>query len=140
MLGPLRSFALCLLLASSADTTAARGAPEALGDLPGGETSSEAFRFSADGRVIVGRSTSAYGPEAFRWEGGKMQGLGDLPGGDFVSEASAASADGAVVVGQGTGVNGPEAFRWEGGVMRDSAICRADALRARRTASRPMAA
>jgi probable HAF family extracellular repeat protein len=60
-----------------------------LGDLPGGFVTSEALAVSADGLVIVGRSRSASGIEAFRWENGVMTGLGDLPGGRFQSSASA---------------------------------------------------
>jgi probable HAF family extracellular repeat protein len=52
-----------------------------LGDLPGGNVSSTATGVSGDGSVIVGRSTSDNGGEAFRWEGGSMAGLGDLDGG-----------------------------------------------------------
>src|SRR5262249_37302076 len=55
-----------------------------LGFLPGGvSVESEAYDASADGSVVVGRSSSASGLfEAFRWtaEGG-MVGLGDFPGG-----------------------------------------------------------
>ena len=38
-----------------------------LGDLPGGTFASSASDVNADGSVIVGRGTSANGPEAFRW-------------------------------------------------------------------------
>ncbi len=87
--------------------------PAGLGDLPGASSESIAHGVSGDGTVIVGRGTSASGPEAFRWTAsGGMAGLGDLPGGAFASEAFAASFDGSVIVGQGTSASGSEAFRW----------------------------
>ena len=101
-----------------------------LGDLPGGDSVSEAHSVSADGSVVVGFGSSASsastgiislsGREAFRWTGGTgMVGLGDLPGGDFGSEAYGVSADGSVVVGVGSGAAGREAFRWtsDGGMV-----------------------
>ena len=84
-----------------------------LGDLPGGAYRSEFGALSADGRTVVGWSTSANVKEAFRWSlAGGMTGLGDLPGGNFESTATAVSADGSVVAGNGISANGPEAFRW----------------------------
>jgi len=67
--------ALALVVAAGAEPPLA-----ALGELPGGAIASEAFGISPDGSVIVGRSASESGEEAFRWEGGVMRGLGDLPG------------------------------------------------------------
>ena len=93
---------------------------EGLGDLPGGGFSSQARGVSADGSVVVGRSNSTSGDEAFRWQDGKMTGLGDLPGGTFSSYAFDVSANGAVVVGRSFSGSYPtimEAFRWEDGVM-----------------------
>ncbi|MEA5509734.1 PEP-CTERM sorting domain-containing protein [Crocosphaera sp. UHCC 0190] len=68
---------------------------------------------SQDGSVIVGRSNSVNGLEAFRWtqETG-MVGLGDLPGGDFYSIAFGTSNDGSVVIGSSKSASGEEAFRW----------------------------
>ena len=84
-----------------------------LGDLPGGSFASYAQNISADGRVIVGRSESANGTEAFRWtQDGGMQPLGSLGGAPFLSFAYATSADGSVVVGWSRGPSGIEAFRW----------------------------
>ena len=83
---------------------------QGLGDLPGGSFYCWAWGVSADGSVVVGRSSSASGGEAFRWEGGEMAGLGDLPGGSFGSYAYGVSADGLVVVGGSK--SGGEAFRW----------------------------
>ena len=84
-----------------------------LGDLPGGFFYSTATAVSADGRVVVGESSSGAGWEAFRWTAATgMVGLGDLPGGSFYSRATAVSADGRVVVGEGRSEAGTEAFRW----------------------------
>jgi probable HAF family extracellular repeat protein len=86
-----------------------------MGDLPGGDFISEANAASADGSVIVGRSSSANGnSEAFRWtSGGGMVGLGNFPGDYFQSNATGVSANGNVVVGLGRrGVYTREAFRW----------------------------
>ena len=91
-----------------------------LGDLPGGQIASFATAVSADGRVVVGESSSTASDccdEAFRWslETG-LTPLGDLPGGydHLQSSAQDASADGSVVVGMGSSaksING-EPFRW----------------------------
>jgi probable HAF family extracellular repeat protein len=82
-----------------------------LGDLPGGSFSSGALGVSADGSVVVGHSSGAYGLEAFRWtQATGMVGLGFLPVGGFsVTAATGVSADGSVVVGHsGSG----EVFIW----------------------------
>jgi probable HAF family extracellular repeat protein len=72
---------------------------------------------SADGKVIVGSSSSHRGSEAFRWEGGRMTGLGMLQGGRD-SAAFGVSAEGRVVVGKALDRAGvQQAFRWEDGVM-----------------------
>ena len=85
-----------------------------LGDLSGGSFGSFAEGISADGSVVVGRSVSASGGEAFMWtSGGGMIGLGDLSGGSFSSQATDVSADGSVVVGDGTLASGAEAFVWD---------------------------
>lgn len=97
-----------------------------LGTLPGEDNPySRANAVSADGRVIVGGSSST-GFEAFLWtKTDGMIGLGDLtPGSGFSSEALAVSADGSVVVGLSEGVNvilgptgtvfsAPGAFVWD---------------------------
>jgi probable HAF family extracellular repeat protein len=88
-----------------------------LGDLPGGSFDSGATAVSADGSVVVGRSSVDFCCyEAFRWtSAGGMVGLGQLDGGGFGfnSFATAVSADGSVVVGFGTPASGTEeAFRW----------------------------
>ncbi len=93
---------------------------QSLGDLPGGEFYSKAYGVSSDGSIVVGKSSSSLGMEAFRWESGVMTGLGDLVGGDFNSVAYDVSADGSVVVGKASsdlGWTGWEAFRWEDGTM-----------------------
>ena len=88
-----------------------------LGDLPGGEFRSSAGGTSADGKIVVGSSSSENSSEdyweAFWWtaETGLVP-MGDLPGGIFRSGATAISADGFVIVGNGRTELGPEAFRW----------------------------
>ena len=92
---------MSLTLLASAGETRAGVIFMGLGDLLGGEFSSRAFDISADGSVVVGRSVSAFGQEAYIWTStGGMVGLGDLPGGDFRSSARGVSADGSVVVGR----------------------------------------
>lgn len=74
-----------------------------LGDLPGGDTLSYATHMSADGKIVVGTSSSAsHSTEAFRWthETG-MVGLGALRA---QSNASRISDDGTTIVGS-TGDN-----------------------------------
>lgn len=89
-----------------------------LGDLPGGNSMSEAWAVSEDGLVVVGRSSSTPGDaEAFRWTAQSgMSGLGALPGGGLHSLAKGASYDGSVVVGFSASANASggttEAFRW----------------------------
>jgi probable HAF family extracellular repeat protein len=91
-----------------------------IGDLPGGNFGSEAYDVSADGSVIVGRSRSDAGDEAFIWtESNGMVGLGYLnhpDGFDHNSRANAISADGSVVVGHSISTNGSDvgyiAFIW----------------------------
>ena len=95
----------CILLVSGAQ--AAEFIP--LGELPGGETRSEALEVSDDGSVVVGTSLGTVDVEAFRWtaETG-MVGLGSLPGG-VTSLGLGVSGDGITVVGL---ANSTEAFRW----------------------------
>jgi probable HAF family extracellular repeat protein len=89
-----------------------------LGALPGGDYFySHAFGISADGFVVVVRSISTSGFEAFRWTSAEgMVGLGDFPGGGFQSIAYSASADGSVIVGRSESASGTEAFRWTRGL------------------------
>ncbi len=109
--------AICLIFVSSAS-----GEPSLtpLGDLSGGAISSSAYGVSGDGSVVVGRSSSASGNQAFRWTRlGGMVGLGDLAGGTFSSSANGISADGTIIVGVSNSASGSEAFRWtaSGGMM-----------------------
>jgi probable HAF family extracellular repeat protein len=109
----LATSAIVLGLANPARAASFQG----LGDLPGGNFGggfySVATGVSGDGSVVVGRSNSASGFEAFRWtQTGGMVGLGDLPGGEFYSGATGVSSDGSVVVGNGISASGGEAFRW----------------------------
>jgi len=102
-----------MLLGGAVSTAFAAASLTPLGHLPGG-ADSDANGVSADGSVVVGRSSF----QAFRWTSdGGMVGLGDLPAGSFDSVASTVSADGAVVVGRGNSTSGLEAFRWTSGSM-----------------------
>ena len=79
----------------------------AVGDLSGGVFSSVAYGVSADGAVVVGKSDSSSGTEAFRWtQPGGMVGLGDLPGGSVLALAYGVSADGSVMVGRSSSASG----------------------------------
>ena len=87
------------------------GVPMSLGDLPGGVVNSDAI--ASDGTAIVGRSSSASGPEGFLWTpGGGMIGLGDLPGGATRSFAHGTTPGGAPVVGSSVTAGGDAAFLW----------------------------
>jgi probable HAF family extracellular repeat protein len=88
-----------------------------LGYLPSSDLpSSEALAVSGDGSVVVGRSRSASGTEAFRWTvNDGMASLGPPPFPvpfPFFSEALAVSGDGSVVVGRSRSASGTEAFHW----------------------------
>lgn len=89
-----------------------------LGRLPGTGLLAFADDVSDDGAVVVGRSDSAVGPQAFRWtQGGGMVNLGNLPGWDS-SWAQAVSADGSIVVGRSENwsvPDGEEVFMWTPG-------------------------
>jgi probable HAF family extracellular repeat protein len=86
-----------------------------LGDLPGGEFSSDAWDVSGDGSIVVGVGiTDTAESEAFRWTTETdMVGLGFLPGGSGFSGATSISNNGAVIVGtsESTGLE-RLAFRW----------------------------
>jgi probable HAF family extracellular repeat protein len=108
----LTSFSVLSLLAAPAQAASFRG----LGFLDSDNQyrSSEANGVSADGSVVVGRSSNSNGSEAFRWtqETG-MVGLGFLDSNDQYSDAQGVSADGSILVGSSFKVNGyGEAFRW----------------------------
>jgi probable HAF family extracellular repeat protein len=97
------------VLAGTLSAQAAEFIP--LGILPWGNFS-WASGVSADGSVVVGRSGSSTGLQAFRWQNGTMTGLGFLPGGTS-SGASGVSADGSVVVGESDSSTGTQAFIWD---------------------------
>jgi len=87
---------------------------QGLGALTESDPTSIATAVSADGSVVVGRSSSLTVPygEAFRWEDGQMQGIGVLPG-DAASVALAVSADGSIIVGESEDDDGNERiFIW----------------------------
>lgn len=79
---------------------------------------SSALGISADGKTVVGSSTSFVEGagtvfQAFRWtvqEG--MVGLGFLPGDYLESSAVGVSSDGRVIAGTNRGLGGNEPFRW----------------------------
>ena len=85
-----------------------------LGDLPGGAFSSEASDVSADGRIVVGRGSSAAGQRATIWDA--TNGMRDLSivlaslGVDLtgwtLTQATSISADGLTIVGVGTNPSG----------------------------------
>jgi len=109
--------ALCTLVAVCATPTMALPGLQWLGDLAGGTFYSSASGISADGRTIVGSSSSAASgsgsQEAFIWTAaGGMQGLGSLDTVNFDSWASAVSSDGSVVVGATNTAAGQRPFRW----------------------------
>lgn len=89
-----------------------------LGTISSGDNkpSSSARDVSANGRVIVGYSTSALGTEAFRWtpESG-MVGLGAIDPEYFISEATAVSNNGLWTVGTSqTPINGGSSHATQG--------------------------
>jgi probable HAF family extracellular repeat protein len=89
-----------------------------------GDVNSFANGLSRDGRVAVGNSATAVGPNyrarAFRWTA--QEGMSSLPGSQPLHDeviARATSADGSVVVGYSTNLNGADfadAFVWRNGV------------------------
>lgn len=84
-----------------------------LGELPGGAVASYAHAVNVDASVIVGKSISANGTEAFRWTlPTGMVALGDLPGGIFESTAYGINPTGSVIVGRGTTADGSAAVSW----------------------------
>lgn len=87
---------------------------QGIGDLPGGSVDSRAFGVSADGRTVVGQSTSSAGAEACVWRDGVLTGLGDLPGGAVESFAFAASFDGSILIGRARDASAHRAVRWDG--------------------------
>jgi len=85
-----------------------------LGDLPGGNFASHAFGVSADGSVVVGRSITASGFEAFVWDAASemrnlkdvlVDGGSDLTGWTLTS-AEAISDNGRTIVGTGLNPDG----------------------------------
>jgi probable HAF family extracellular repeat protein len=132
----LRTKSIVAVLLFSVAAIGLYGAPEkkpptspwftGLGDLAGGLELSVANGISADGKVVVGYSHSATGPEAFRWTlDDGMEGLG-------FPIAFAVSGDGAVVVGHRLRDGRSEPVRW----TRDEEIaCPQNATEYRRGAA-----
>ena len=104
---PITILALALLLAGPPPKPGFQG----VGDLPGGEFSSEALAVSDDGRVVAGRSASAQsGEEGFVWI--QASGLRPLlgPGGAHVAgEPRAINPSGSVIAGK---IDPLRAARW----------------------------
>jgi probable HAF family extracellular repeat protein len=77
---------------------------QGIGFLPG-HSGSTAYGVSADGKTVVGLSSSDVDLQAFRWTAsGGMTSLGELPGNDpdlVLSVAYDTTADGGVAVGYG---------------------------------------
>ena len=69
---------------------------------------------SADGKTVVGSSSTPLGSEAFVWDAvNGMRGIGHLPGGTPSSGATDVSADGSVVVGHAGMIYGGDPFIWD---------------------------
>ena len=92
---------------------------QGLGDLAGGAVDSLAFSTSADGSVIVGKSVSATGDQAFLWDAvNGMRALDDVLVTDFgldltgwtLTTARGVSDDGLVIAGTGIHNGNTEAF------------------------------
>lgn len=112
--------ALIWICITAVPSTAVQPTFLGLGDLPGGQYSSNAFGVSGDGSVVVGisnsvRSSGAF--EGFRWtaETG-MVGLGSLGAPEnYTSLAYDVSSDGSVIVGNTSAQAPPNygaPFRW----------------------------
>ena len=84
-----------------------------MGDVPGGGVQSQALGVTADGKTVVGMSSSVNGIEAVRWTvNDGIEVIGDLPGGGYIARALGISGDGSFIVGRATSSNGIEAFNW----------------------------
>ncbi len=92
------------------------GGMQPLGVLPNTSGLTTALSVNHAGTVIVGRSMTSEGSEAFVWTAAAgTQSLGDLPGGRTNSGANDCSADGTVIVGYGQtspDIGATQAMRW----------------------------
>ena len=88
---------------------------EGLGDLAGGSFQSSAIGVSSDGLVIVGRSQTLLGTEAFIWDqANNMRNLREVLANDYslaltgwkLTIAEGISGDGQTIVGQGFNPDG----------------------------------
>lgn len=106
-----------VIMACSPDLHAAQVLFFSIGDLEGGGIGSWANGVTADGSMVVGRSSSAaFAWEAFVWENGVMTGLGAPAG--MTSLPSGISADGSVIVGNATTASSLQVpLRWTNGVI-----------------------
>jgi probable HAF family extracellular repeat protein len=108
-------FVSACALSAIAGLPAAAQVFQGLGDLPGGDAFSGAYRVSRDGTTVVGYGYDGTQFMPFRWtQGTGMVSLGDFPGG-LAEDASAysVSANGLVVTGSGSDTTQPYVgFRW----------------------------
>jgi probable HAF family extracellular repeat protein len=92
-----------------------------IGYLPGGDAYTEARAISADGRTVVGHSSSSYAYQAFRWTAESGMQLIDLGTPGRPGEATGVSGDGKYVVGVTGSAGGclTDGFLWseEGGTL-----------------------
>lgn len=81
-----------------------------------GATQATARDVSADGKIVVGGSSSSSSTlgnmEPARWDSGVVSAIGDLPGGSVEGIAQAISDSGDVIVGYSISSSGLEGFRW----------------------------
>ena len=112
----IRLILACMAVSMASPVPAQQASLQGLGFLAGGKPESHAFGVSANGKVVVGESSSPDGIIAFRWTAEEgMQSLGQINNGSFVRHAHAASGDGSVIVGWADGndaFDGDRAFRW----------------------------
>ena len=100
--------------AKSQPTPTRRGASfVGIGDLPGGDFHSEALAVSDDGRVVIGRSSSAdFVEEGLRFANGTLSPLLGPGGVPMGSEPRGLTPDGAIVAGKILVSGNLEAARW----------------------------
>lgn len=86
---------------------------QGLGDLPGGNLSSEAFAITDDATVIVGAGESDEGIEGVIWTNDEITSVGDLPGGDTLCRLLDVSESGEQAVGEASDDSGKVAAIWD---------------------------
>jgi uncharacterized membrane protein len=102
-----------LLIAPRAD--AGKASFQGIGDLPGGDKFSRAVDVSADGRVVIGRSSGfterQEEPVRWTWDGG-IEAIGDLPGGAVGGYGFGVSPDGTHLLGWSYAELGRQGYVW----------------------------